>query len=194
MKMSPMMFPRMLASHDEGWVWLTQLHPSVAKTMWVYVLPMSLLAAGMLLYGAVTYGGTAIGNLSAGEAWVLAGAFLVAELVAVPAMAAVIQRIGDLVGSRPDYQDAFAFAAAVPTPLWLSSLALFIPSLMANAAVMALALFASGMLIFEGTQRVFRQEDEGQALVLSGTVLAAGLVGWVLMMGVAFVTWGWAIG
>jgi hypothetical protein len=147
----------------------------------------------MLLYGAITYGGTATGNLSLRGAWTLVGAFLVAELVAVPVMAAVIQRIGDLVDARPAYHDAYAFAAVVPTPLWLSSLALFIPSLMASALAMALALFASGMLIFEGSQRVFNQTDEGHSLLLSGAVLAAGLVAWVLMMGSAFVAWGWAI-
>lgn len=188
------MFPRMLASHDEGWAWLTRVHPSVAKMTIFYVLPMSLLAAAMLLYGAITYGGTAVGNLSLRGAGVLTAAFLVAELVAVPIMGAVIQRIGDLVDSRPAYHDAFAFAAVVPTPLWLSSLALFIPNLAVSAVAMALALFASGLLIFEGTQRVFQQEDEGHSLLLSGAVLAAGLVAWVLMMGLAFVTWGWAIG
>lgn len=192
--MNMMMFPRMLSSHDEGWAWLTRVHPSIAKMTLFYVLPMSLLAAAMLLYGAITYGGTAAGNLSLHRAWMLTGAFMVAELVAVPVMGAVIQRIGDLVGARPAYHDAFAFAAVVPTPLWLSSLAAFIPSLTANAVAMALALFASGLLIFEGAQRVFQQEDEGHSLLLAGAVLAAGLVAWVLMMGLAFVAWGWAIG
>lgn len=192
--MNLMMFPRMLTSHDEGWVWLTRIHPSVAKMTFFYVLPLSLLAAAMLLYGAITYEGPVVGNLSMDEAWMIASAFLVAELIAVPLMAVVIQRIGDLVSSRPEYEDAYAFAAVVPTPLWLASLALFIPSLTANALAMALALFASGLLIFEGSQRVFRQEDEGQSLILAGAVLAAGMVAWVTMLGLAFVTWGWAIG
>lgn len=192
--MNFMMFPRMLASHDEGWAWLTKVHPSVAKMAFFYVLPMSVLAALMLFHGATTYGGTAIGNLSLRSAWALTGAFLIAELVAVPVMGAVIQYIGDLVDARPAYHDAFAFAAVVPTPLWLSSLALFVPSLTFNAAAMAIALFASGLLIFEGSQRVFQQDDEGHSLLLSGAVLAAGLVAWVLMMGMGFVAWGWAIG
>jgi hypothetical protein len=192
--MNLLMFPRMLSSHDQGWAWLTRVHPSVAKMLFFYVLPMSLLAAAMLLYGATTYGGTRIGNLALRDAWIITGGFLVAELVAVPVMGAVIQRIGDLVDSRPAYQDAFAFAAVVPTPLWLASLALFVPSLMFNAGAMAVALFASGLLIFEGSQRIFQQEDEGQGLLLSGAVLAAGLVAWVVMMGLGFVAWGGAIG
>lgn len=187
------MFPRMLASRDEGWAWLASVHPSVAKMALFYVLPMSVLAAGMFFYGAIAYGGTAAGSLSFQEAWVLTGLFLAAELVAVPVMALVIQRIGDLVDAQPAYHDAFAFAAVVPTPLWLSSLALLIPSLWAPVAAMALALFASGLLIFEGTQRIYRQTDEGHALLLSGAVLAAGLVAWVVMMGLAFVAWGWAV-
>ena len=29
--MNPMMFPKMLTSHAEGWDWLMRIHPSVAR-------------------------------------------------------------------------------------------------------------------------------------------------------------------
>jgi hypothetical protein len=192
--MNMMMFPRMISSHDEGWAWLMKVHPRVVSMYALYVLPMSLIPAAMLIYAADTYGGRLmLGNLTMGEAGILAAVFFVAEMALVPIMAAVIQRIGDMIAARPDYHDAFAFAAVVPTPLWLSSLALFVPSLAINALAAATGLFLSGLLIYEGTCRVFRLEDEGKSLLLTGSILAAGLVAWVALMGLAFVGWGWAI-
>jgi hypothetical protein len=60
--------------------------------------------------------------------------------------------------------------------LWLSSLALFIPSLTAIALVTAGALCVSALLIYEGCYRVFGLDDEGKTRLLAGSVLAAGLV------------------
>lgn len=192
--MNMMMFPRMLSSHDQGWAWLMRVHPTVVKMYAFYVLPMSLIPAAMLLYAADSYGGRLmLGNLAMGEAGILAAVFFLAEMAIVPVMGAVIQRIGDIVDARPDYHDAFAFAAVVPTPLWLSSLALFVPSLAVNALAAATGLFLAGLMIYEGTCRVFRLEDEGKSLLLTGSILAAGLVAWVAMMGLAFVSWGWMI-
>lgn len=192
--MNIMMFPRMFSSHDEGWAWLMRVHPTVVKMYLLYVLPMCLIPAAMLLYAADTYSGRMmLGNVSMREAWFLAGLFFIAEMVMVPLMGAVIQRMGDIVGARPEYHDAFAFAAVVPTPLWLSSLALFVPSLAINGLATAVALFLCGLLIYEGTYRVYKLEDEGKSLLLTGSVLAAGLVAWVALMGLAFVSWGWAI-
>ena len=191
--MKPMMFPRMLFSHDEGWAWLMETHPSVPKIYFLYVVPMSLIPPAMLLYAAHNYGDRMLGNISLSEAWWLAGLFFVAELVLVPAMGAVIQRIGDVANARPAYHDAFAFAAVVPTPLWLSALALFIPSLTINALATVAALFGAAALIYEGTYRLFRLKEEGSLPLLSGSILAAGLVAWASLMGLAFVGWGWII-
>jgi len=192
--MNLMMFPRMLVSHDEGWTWLMTVHPAVVKMFFFYVVPMALLPAAMLLYAADAYVGLAIlGNLTMDEAWMLAALFFIAELLMVPLMAVVIQRIGEIVKEVPDFHDAFAFAAVTPTPLWLSSLALFIPSLTINGLATATALLLSGLMIYEGSYRVFRLEDEGKSMLLAGSILAAGLVAWVCLMGLALVSWGWAV-
>ncbi len=190
--MNLMMFPKMAASHDEGWAWLMQVHPSVAKVFALYVAPMALIPPAMLLYAVHAYGGI-MGSVTMDHAWRLAIVFYLAELMAVPVMAAVIQRLGDVVDTRPEYHDAFAFAAAVPTPLWLSALALFIPSLTVVAVATAVALFISALLIYEGCDRVFGLNDEGKSRLLAGSILAAGLVAWVVLMGLAFVSWGWAV-
>ncbi len=192
--MNLMMFPRMFSSHDEGWAWLMRVHPTVVKTYLFYVLPMCLIPAAMLLYAADTYGGRMmLGNVTMREAWILAILFFVAEMIVVPLMGAVIQRVGDMVDARPEYHDAFALAAVVPTPLWISSLALFHPSFAVNALASGIALCLSGLLIYEGTYRLFQLKDESKLMLLTGSILAAGLVAWVALMGLAFVSWGWAV-
>lgn len=192
--MNMTMFPKMLSSHDEGWAWLMEVHPSVFKMFALYVLPMSLIPPAMLLYGIDSYGGMMMGgSISPEQARILAAIFFVAELIMVPVVAAVMQRLGDVVESRPAYHDVFAFAAVVPTPLWLSSLVLLVPSLTVIALVTAGALFVSALLIYEGSCRTYQLDDEGKTRLLAGSILAAGLVAWVVLMGISFVTWGWIV-
>lgn len=190
--MNLMMFPKMLSSHDEGWVWLMRVHPSVLKMMALYVAPLSLIPPAMLLYAASAYDEGLFG-LAMNRVWILAAIFYVAELLMVPAMAAVIQRLGEVADRRPAYHDAFAFAAVVPTPLWLSAVALFVPNLLFIAGVGIIAIAAAVMMIYEGTYRVFGVDEEGSAQLLTASVVGAGLIGWVAMLGLAFVSWGWAV-
>jgi len=192
--MNMTMFPKMLSSHDEGWAWLMQVHPSVVRMFAFYVLPMSLIPAAMLLYGVDAYGGRMLGgSVSPEQARILAAVFLAAELAMVPLVAAVMLRLGAVVEAQPAYHDVYAFAAVVPTPLWLSSLVLFVPSLTIIALVTAGALFVAALLIYEGSCRVFQLDDEGKTRLLAGSILAAGLVAWVLLMGIAFISWDWVL-
>lgn len=188
--MNLLMFPRMLTSHGEGWDWLVRIHPSVSRMYFGYVLPMSLIPPAMLVYGWRTYGDAQSIQITLNQALFLAAVFFVTELVVVPIMGRVLQKIGEVADSHPSYQDAFALAAVVPTPLWLAPIALFVPSLIFSILVMLLALACSAALIYQGVDRVYHVQEEGQSLLLAGTVLAAGLVAWVIMMVLAFVSWG----
>lgn len=188
--MNLLMFPKMLTSHGQGWDWLMRIHPSVSKMYLAYVVPMSLIPPAMLLYAWRTYRTSPLLEISLNQALVLAAVFLLAELVMVPIMGRVLQRIGEVANVHPDYQDTFALAAVAPTPLWLAPLALFVPSVAFNAIVMVLALAGVATLIYQGVDRVFRLQDEGQSLLVAGTVLAAGLIAWVAMLVLAFVSWG----
>ncbi|MEW6165007.1 MAG: Yip1 family protein [Pseudomonadota bacterium] len=189
--MNIMMFPHMFSSHDAGWAWLSRMHPSVVKTFWFYVLPLSLLPPAMLLYAASEHGTLLFSNMSMAEAWLLALLFLLVELLMVPLMAAVIQVIGASAHVRPDYHDAFVFAAVAPTPLWLSALALFVPGVLFNGIVSVLALCASGMLIYEGSYRLFKMRGRRRPTALAFAILAAGLLAWVSLMGIAYRIVGW---
>ena len=191
--MNPMMFPKMLTSHAEGWDWLMRIHPSVARMYLAYVVPMSIIPPAMLFYASRTYTDIPLLQISADKALFIAIVFFVTELVMVPIMGRVVQSIGNVADAHPPYHDAFALAAVVPTPLWLAPLALFVPNLYFAMVVMLFALGASAALIYQGVDRVFDLTDEGKTLLVAGSVFAAGLVAWVSMMGLAFVTWGAAL-
>jgi hypothetical protein len=185
-----MMFPKMLTSHAEGWDWLMRVHPSVARMYLAYVVPMSAIPPAMLFYASRTYSDIPLLGINADKALFIAVVFFVTELIMVPIMGRVVQSIGNVADAHPPYHDAFAFAAVVPTPLWLAPLALFVPSVYFAIIVMLLALGASAALIYQGVDRVFSLADEGKTLLVAGSVFAAGLVAWVAMIGLAFVTWG----
>ena len=191
--MNPMMFPKMLTSHAEGWDWLMRIHPSVARMYLAYVIPMSIIPPAMLFYASRTYTEIPMLQISADKALFIAIVFFVSELVMVPIMGRIVQSIGNVADAHPPYHKAFALAAVVPTPLWLAPLALFVPNLYFAMIVMLFALGASAALIYQGVDRVFNLEDEGKTLLVAGSVFAAGLVAWVTMMGLAFVTWGAAL-
>jgi hypothetical protein len=191
--MNPMMFPKMLTSHAEGWDWLMRIHPSVARMYLAYVVPMSIIPPAMLIYASRTYTDIPMLQISADKALFIAAVFFITELIMVPIMGRVVQSIGNVADAHPPYHDAFALAAVVPTPLWLAPLALFVPNLYFAMVVMLFALGASAALIYQGVDRVFDLTDEGKTLLVAGSVFAAGLVAWVSMMGLAFVTWGAAL-
>lgn len=188
--MNPLIFPKMLTSHEAGWAWLMRIHPSVAKMYLAYVVPMSLIPPAMLLYASRTYSDVPLLGASADNALFLALVFFITELLMVPIMGRVIQMIGSVVDSQPAYKDAFVLAAVAPTPFWLAPIALFVPSVAFNVLVMLLAVIGAAMLIYQGVGRVFQLEDEGRSRLAAGSVLAAGLVAWVVMGVLTFVSWG----
>jgi hypothetical protein len=100
-----------------------------------------------------------------------------------------IQRLGEVIDIKPAYEDAYKLAVVVPTPLWLAPLFLFIPSFMLNLAVGAAALILSGMLIFYTVPSILKVEEAGHAMLLSGSILAAGLVAWAAMMYLTLLSW-----
>src|SRR6266704_714160 len=180
--MNPMSIPKMMVSHGEGWSWMMRIHPSVAKIFSFYVLPLSIVPPAMLFYAWSAYRNTSLTEVSMTQAWVIAAVMFVAEIVAVPLMAAVIQRIGRVAEATAAYDEAFALAAVAPTPLWLAPLFLFVPGLIAVTLAIAAAMLASGMLIYQGVYAVFHLDDEGHSRLLAASVIAAGLVAWAAMM------------
>lgn len=188
--MNPLIFPKMLTSHEAGWEWLMRIHPSVTKMYLAYVVPMSLIPPAMLLYAARTYRDAPLLGVSENHSLFLAIIFFMTEVLMVPIMGRVIQLIGDVVDAQPAYKDAFVLAAVAPTPFWLAPIALFVPSMVFNVVVMLVAVIGAAALIYQGIDRVFQLQDKGQSRLALGSVLAAGLVAWVAMGILTFVSWG----
>lgn len=173
---------KMLWSYSNGWLDLVRLHPSVRRTFAFYVAPLSLIPAAMIFYAGITNHEMLAPSISAREALVVAITFLLAELAMVPLMAAIIQQMGELVDIRPDYHDAFMLASIAPTPLWLASLALFVPSAVFVIVIMAAAWIACAALIYHGTPPLFNLQDHRKSRLMSHFVIGAGVMAWVALM------------
>lgn len=174
-----------------GWDTLTRSHLSVAKLFFLYALPLSVLPPVMVHYAGVEYSAHLMPALSEIQLQTVAILFFLAELAMTFVVAFVIQRLGEVIDIKPAFEDAYKLAVVVPTPLWLAPLFLFIPSFMLNITVGAVALILSGMLIFYSVPPILKVEDEGHAILLSGSILAAGLVAWVAMMYLTLISWSW---
>ncbi|MEO6023466.1 MAG: Yip1 family protein [Burkholderiales bacterium] len=189
--MQPIAFPKMVYTDSAGWPDIMRVHPSLGKMFSFYVVPMSLLAAVMMYYAALTYSAEILPHLTRQDLQFIAAIFFLAEIGAVLMIALLIQRLGEVVEIRPSYQDAFILAAIAPTPLWLATLFFFIPSVGLNLAIGALAMMAAGGLIYNGVRPVFQLDDDGKSLLLAGSIFAAGLVAWVVLMVLTLLVWGY---
>jgi hypothetical protein len=178
--------PKLFYSYSEGWSELIRIHPTMAWLFALYVMPLSLLPSAMVTYSMEVAPGTIfpplVPPLSTAEAIGVAVAFYVAELVMVLLMASIIEDMGELVDATPGYHDAFMLAAIAPTPLWLSSLALFAASPWVVGSVVVVAWLASAALIFHGVCPLFGITDHGKGRLMGAFVLALGVVAWLALL------------
>ncbi len=173
-----------------GWETFTQTHMSVMRLCLMYAVPMSILPPAMIYYAGVTYGGHLLPALSVTQLEGIGIVFYVAELVMTFAVAFVVQQLAEWAGVKePLYEDAYKLAVVIPTPLWLASLFLFIPSFIVNLAIGAAALILSAMLIYYATPSILKVPEKGHAMLLSGSILAAGMIAWVAMMFLTLLYW-----
>lgn len=186
--MNPMNLPKMVYSYGDGWLDLVRIHPTVAKLFTTYVMPMSLIPPAMYVYASVVAPGSVFPAqapaFTVGELMLVAAGLYLAELVMVLLMGSLIQQIGDVVGINPAYPESFMLAAVAPTPLWLASLALFVPSAAFNGVVLALAWVASAALIYHGVEPIFRLEGHGKSRLMASGILAAGVLAWCALLAV----------
>ena len=179
-------FPRMFRSEEDGWSELVRIHPSVAKLTVFFVAPLSLLPPAMFAWAALENPGRILPlmepPMGGAEALLVAVVFFLAELAMVPLMATIIQQTGDVVEFRPDFEAAYTLAAVAPAPLWVASLAMFIPSLWANVAILALAWLGSAALIRHGVHPLFHLDDPRKARILANFTITAGVLAWLALM------------
>jgi hypothetical protein len=117
--------------------------------------------------------------LSVGEALAVGGVFFLIEIAAVALMANYIQQMAESQSVATDYPTTYTLAAVAPTPLWVASLALLVPSLWFNVAVVVVAWIATVALIRHGVRPILRVRDEALARKLAEEITAAGVFMWV---------------
>lgn len=175
--------------HWAMWDTFTRTHLSTMKLFFEYALPLSIIPPAMIYYSGVTYRGGLLPELSVTQLQGVGIVFFLAELAMTFVFAYVIQQLCKWVEAKPAFEDAYKLALVVLTPLWLAPLFMFIPSFMFNLMIGSAALILSGMLIFYSVPPILKVEEKGHALLLSGSILVAALVGWAAMMLLTLVFW-----
>ena len=178
--------PKMLLSESEGWTDLIRIHPSVAKLYGAFVVPMSLVPPVMYGYAELMHPGGILPAvtpaLTIGQLCLWGAAMFVLEVAMVALMANYIQQIGESVDVSLPFDRASLLAATALTPMWLSSLALIVPSVRANLAVLALAWLAAAVLIRHGIRPMFKLEDERLSHRLANEVTIASVLAGLIML------------
>lgn len=175
--------PDDLATPQFGDLWGDgELLPSPSLLFFLVVVPLSLLPVTMAYYAGTEYGDAFAPGFS-GRPWGSTVLWLLAmQLVAVPIMAKAICLVACVFRIEADYRRSFLLAAIAPVPLWLSSLALVVPSLTFNLITGALAVATSSAMTYQGVRRIFRLEDEVITFLFTGFILIGGMLAWVGML------------
>jgi len=185
--MKLLQIPNMIFSSHGGWDELIRIHPSVSRIFALVVLPFSLLPPAMIYYAGVHYGGVFVSGVSP-EQWQTAAAiFFLAELLTVPVMAWIIYLASRANDVAADYHDCFTVAAITPIPLWISSLALFVPNLAVGVIVGVLALACSLALTYRGVYKLLHMHEGIRAFQMATVVTGAGLLAWLLLMQIVLI-------
>lgn len=214
--MNPVILTRLFASHSGGWKYFARSHFSVATLFFSYVLPMSIIPPLMLYYAGMAYRDNLLPalTLSGGQLQTLGVVFFIAELVMVFLVAGAVEWLANAAFSmmhsrqkllqypaetptvvaaqeprKVEYHDAFMLAAVAPTPLWIASLCLFIPSFIVDMTIGALALVAAGAIVYYATPAIFKLEEKGEGALFGYMMISVGLVAWAAMMYVALFAW-----
>lgn len=180
----------MFASHSHhessqfkaAWMFLDRVHPSLLKTFFLLVLPLSMLPPAMLYYAGTNHGDVFATGFSGRDWGMIAGFFLLAELVTVAAMGFVIRWIARLNGAEVSHQNAQMLAFAAPIPLWLSSLSLLYPSFFFSVAVCVAAFAVACLIIFHGVEVLLQIREDVTAANIAYGIMGIGLIAWALLL------------
>lgn len=184
--MSMAHFSHMLVSETEGWSDIAQKHPTARRLLLALVAPMSLLPPLMYAYAERMNPGAvfplSVPAVSSTQLLATGIVLFAVQLVMVSFMASAIQRMSMAQDHDPGYEQAYTLAAIAPVPLWLSSLALFVPSLAFNVIVVIAAWIGTVALIRHGVRPLLRVDDAAKAHYIANMVTMAGVSAWIGLM------------
>lgn len=174
----------------KAWQELMQGPPSLHQLYLLHVVPFSLIPPVMIYIAGNRHSTLFLDLLPGNKLVIVAVAFFIVQLVAVPVMAMIIRQLAEIIEIHPLYKDAFIVAAIAPTPLWMAPLFLIVPDILVNIAITSWAMMASAGLIYYGIPAVFKLKEQGQALLLFGGILMAGVIAWGFLMVCTLMVWG----
>lgn len=178
--------PSMLISETEGWSDISHSHPTASRLMLYLVAPMSLLPPLMYAFAQTFYNGAifplAVPAMTGSQLLATGIVLFAVELAMVSFMAMLIQRMSMAQDHDPGYENAYMLAAIAPVPLWLSSLALFVPAAWFSVIVVAAAWVASLALIRHGVRPLLKIDDVKKAHYIANVVTFAGIAAWIGLM------------
>lgn len=182
--MNILTIPRMILTPKDSWLHLEKAQPSLPGVFSTLVLPLSVLPPLLLYYGGTHYGALFVAGFG-GKPWgMIAALFFLTEVLTFLGMRWLIGQVTTMHKMQVSTRDTWLLAGIAPTPLWLSSLALLVPSPAFNATVMLMALAASCILIYQGIHVLCHTREEIIAATITQTVMGAVLAAWALLLGI----------
>lgn len=188
--MNPITLLKLFFTPTQGWEALIKSKPSMHRLYLLHVIPFSLIPPIMIYIAGNNHSELFFDLLPGNKLVIVAVAFFLVQLVAVPAMATVVRQLAEVAEIHPSYREAFILAAVAPTPLWMAPVFLAVPSILVNIVITSLAMMASTGFIYYGIPTVFRIKEQGHALLLFGAILMAGVIAWGFLMVSTLMVWG----
>lgn len=180
--MNILSIPKMILAPRNSWLQLENIPTSLAKMFFSLILPLSALPPLLLYYAGTHYGDAFAAGFTAKPWGTIAIAFFLAEMLSYLGMGWFIRQVVSVHDADISTHDAYMLAGITPTPLWLSSLALLVPSFAFNAAVVLIALAVSCNLIYQGVYALCHMREETSAAGITQTVMGAGVSAWALLL------------
>jgi hypothetical protein len=174
------------------WALIEEEHYS-AKT--VFLTQISILAAipAIALYIGVTQVGWSVAGeepvrLAASSALGSAVLFYFAMWGAVAFIAACMHWMEKTYGGEVSLDECLVLTTVTATPLFLSGISFLIPMLWLNVAVAGVALAYSVYLLYSGTSRIMKI-DEDRAFMFASSILTVALCTLVGMLAASVIAW-----
>jgi hypothetical protein len=174
---------RLPFASGEGWRELKRLNLSIPFLAWVVVVPLSFLPPVMLYYAGTQYGDAFLSGFGGKEWRLITTILFLAELLTFFVMGWLIRAVLHAQKLTISYQDAYLLAAVAPLPLWLSSLALWVPMLAVSVVAVFVGLFLSCALVYQGVRFLCgRADNDIETMSATYTVMAASVLAWGVLM------------
>ncbi len=188
--MNPILVFKLFATPSKGWKEVVKKGPPVHQLFIFYVVPLALIPAIIIAHADKTPTWDLLKLINPHSLPLVGTALFVIQLIVVAMMAVVMRQLADLADTKVNFKSAFTLAAICPTPLWLSAIALLIPNSLIVITAVCLAMMASVGLMYYGVPQIYKLRNQGQAMLLFGGILIAGVVAMGFLMVATLVIWG----